>query len=596
MAIYVLSVKHQTKGRGASALAHANYVARQGKYAERGFREEAGPSGSHAEYLGREGKHEKRAHELEYIGHGNMPEWAQENPMKFWDAADTYERANGRVYTEILVALPRELSRHERQELVRDFVGDELGDKYVYTVAIHNPRAMDGGEQPHAHIMFSNRELDGIERDREQFFKRANPEHPEKGGAKKSREWSKDDRANNKIEELRAAWERKANRALEKSGHEARIDRRSLKEQGIDREPEPKMGPEVTQRLKRGQETEKGERVLEIRNYRKQEKEMEGLEQELGREKAKVYDFAEEKRARGDEFRFGGERRQVPEEEKQKYRRTVDMVLTRYEREDGSTEYRWKKSGKVAFVDKGDRISFSSITPTAVKAGLQVAQEKGWDKVHATGSEEFRRESWTQGQLMGIEVKGYEATKEDREKVEALKKEQAQKKEQYRKPEERGPDSQGTREGPEGKKAPRETPFAERDQNRTKDPSAKKERPEGKEQSGPGDAQTAKASEVAKDVDAKIKATRVEIGKAEFEQAGGPSAEPHLREKKLRQDLDSLYRDKHDLKQLGDKEIKVNRSKDGSLEVADRKELKKQVQDLQKEQTKTKDKDRGPER
>lgn len=91
-------------------------------------------------------------------------------------------------------------------------------------------------------------------------------------------------------------------------------------------------------------------------------------------------------------------------------------------------------------------------------------------------------------------------------------------------------------------------------------------------------------------MDAKIKATRVEIGKAEFEQASGPSAEPHLREKKLREDLDSLYRDKHDLKQLGDREVRVKRAKDGSLEIADRRELKKQVQELQREQQKNKEK------
>lgn len=550
MAIYVLSVKHQTKGRGASALAHATYVARQGKYAERGFREETGPGGSHAEYLGREGKHEKRRHELEYIGHGNMPEWAEDCPMEFWDAADTYERANGRVYTEILVALPRELSRYERQELVRDFVGDELGDKYVYTVAIHNPRAMDGGEQPHAHIMFSNRELDGIERDREQFFKRANPEHPEKGGARKSREWSKDERANNKIEELRAAWERKANRALEKAGHEVRIDRRTLKEQGIDREPEPKMGPGVTQRLKRGQETEKGERVLELRNYRKQEKEMEGLEQELKREKAKVYDFEEEKRARGDEFRFSGERRQVPEEEKQKYRRTVDMVLTRYEREDGNTEYRWKKSGKIAFVDRGDRITFNSTTPTAVKAGLQVAQEKGWEAVRVQGSEEFRRESWLQGQLIGIEVTGYGATKKDIEKLSELKKEQALKKENYR-----------AKDSPGGKEAPAGMPY--------------KEQPQSKE------APTRmKASNVVKEFEKEIKELRKERDSLE----GNSDLESKRRSSEIHSKLDSRYRDQHDLKKLGDKEIRVERGKDGQIEIGDRREVKRQVRELDEKQ------------
>lgn len=42
---------------------------------------------------------------------------------------------------------------------------------------------------------------------------------------------------------LREAWERHANLALERAGVEARIDRRSLKEQGVDREPTIHVGP-----------------------------------------------------------------------------------------------------------------------------------------------------------------------------------------------------------------------------------------------------------------------------------------------------------------------------------------------------------------
>ena len=48
------------------------------------------------------------------------------------------------------------------------------------------PRAMDGKEQPHCHLMFSERLLDGIERDPDQFFKRFNSKDPSKGGAKKT--------------------------------------------------------------------------------------------------------------------------------------------------------------------------------------------------------------------------------------------------------------------------------------------------------------------------------------------------------------------------------------------------------------------------
>ncbi|MBM4257973.1 MAG: hypothetical protein FJ147_19035 [Deltaproteobacteria bacterium] len=410
MAIYALSISHRVKGQGASAEAHAQYLAREGKYKERG-------AGSHAEYLTREGKHQKRAHELEATWSGNMPEWA-ENPGEFWNAADTYERANGRVYSEVVMALPRELSFEDRERLVKDFIEREIGERFPYTVAMHNSRALDGGEQPHAHIMFSLRERDGIEREKAQFFKRANSKHPERGGAKKNREWSLDDAKNDRVREIRQSWETLANTALENAGRDERIDRRTLKEQGIDREPEPKMGPEVTQRLKRGEATELGEKVIDLRQYREQQRALTDLQKEAAQEQVKVYLFEQEKteRVKG-ELRFSGEQREVPEAERRQYQRTVDRVMTRYEREDKTVEYRWKRSGDVAFVDKGNRLEFRTTNETAVKAGLQVAQEKGWQTVTASGSEEFRREAWMQARLMGVELKGYSPSLLDREEA-----------------------------------------------------------------------------------------------------------------------------------------------------------------------------------
>jgi RHS repeat-associated protein len=50
----------------------------------------------------------------------NMPEFAQADPHSFWVAADAYERANGRTYTELQIALPRELEPAQRKELARE--------------------------------------------------------------------------------------------------------------------------------------------------------------------------------------------------------------------------------------------------------------------------------------------------------------------------------------------------------------------------------------------------------------------------------------------------------------------------------------------
>jgi hypothetical protein len=55
------------------------------------------------------------------------------------------------------------------------------------------------------------------------------------------------------VEQLREKWECLANRHLERNGYDARIDMRSLKEQGIlDREPEQHRGPTVTAMQREG--------------------------------------------------------------------------------------------------------------------------------------------------------------------------------------------------------------------------------------------------------------------------------------------------------------------------------------------------------
>ncbi|EEU4199822.1 MobA/MobL family protein [Escherichia coli] len=136
MATYHLSVKFGGKGQAAN---HADYIERKGEYAKR--------------------------KDLEYTEHGNMPEWARDNPSHFWQAADQFERANGSTYRELEIALPRELTPEQRLELVQDFVRQEAGERHAWSFAIHNPKAsIDGGEQPHAHIMMSQRVNDGIDR------------------------------------------------------------------------------------------------------------------------------------------------------------------------------------------------------------------------------------------------------------------------------------------------------------------------------------------------------------------------------------------------------------------------------------------------
>ncbi|MCO1459977.1 AAA family ATPase [Burkholderia multivorans] len=218
MSTYHLSVK---PGKAAKAGEHAKYIAREDHYA----------------YISRGGKYEVRG-DLKMSESGNMPAWAQHDPSIFWQAADQYERVNGRPYREIEVSLPRELNDEQRVELVREFVANTIGDRHAYSWAIHNPTASDGLEQPHAHIMFSERVNDGIARDPEQFFKRWNRENPEKGGAGKDRYLA----TRQFVVDVREEWAMTANHFMARHGIEARIDHRSYKALGIELEPSLKVG------------------------------------------------------------------------------------------------------------------------------------------------------------------------------------------------------------------------------------------------------------------------------------------------------------------------------------------------------------------
>lgn len=212
MAIGRLSVGIGKKGKASP---HAQYIAREGKYAK--------PS-----------NHEEK---LENTGHGNMPKWAEHNPNYFWQMADEHERKNGSTYREHVIALPRELDENERNQLIQDWIAQEIGEKHAYQYAIHNPPALDGGEQPHAHIMFSERTIDDVERDPDQYFKRYNSKNPEKGGAKKANTPKKAVERKEKLKAMRDRWEKTCNAHLERAGRSERISMKSLKEQGIEREP-----------------------------------------------------------------------------------------------------------------------------------------------------------------------------------------------------------------------------------------------------------------------------------------------------------------------------------------------------------------------
>ena len=242
MAIFHLDVKTGTRGGGQSASAKFDY-------------------------LGREGRYSKEAEELEYKESGNMPAWAEDDPGKYWQAADEHERTNGRLFQQVEVALPVELDERQRRDLARSFAEKLTGpERLPYTLAIHRGEAKNPGDKnnPHAHLMIS-----------------------ERGGALKSRELMNPDW----IAQTRQVWEQEANRALERAAV-------------LSREPSVHRGPQ-----KRQADSTVKQRVGEVdrinRGLERERREIDAsigqAEQEIARERARLKETYERIRTAIDE-------------------------------------------------------------------------------------------------------------------------------------------------------------------------------------------------------------------------------------------------------------------------------------------------------
>ena len=171
------------------------------------------------------------------------PAWAEDRAA-LWNAAEAAEkRKDARVARDYEVAIPKELTKEQGIALVRDFsqgLVDRYGVAVDFNVHRDDLRKWDGSEKGwqgyHAHVLTSTRKLG-----RGGFGEKAEIELSDT----KRKSLGLSDGAT-EIERIREMWEVAANRHLEQAGVLQRIDRRSLKDQGIDREPTVHLGPGVT--------------------------------------------------------------------------------------------------------------------------------------------------------------------------------------------------------------------------------------------------------------------------------------------------------------------------------------------------------------
>jgi ATP-dependent exoDNAse (exonuclease V) alpha subunit len=147
-----------------------------------------------------------------------------------WNTVELGEkRKDAQLAREFILAIPPELTDKQQMEAAVGWAQNELVSRgMVVEVSLHHTKT---GNNPHVHILCTMRTLDG-----------------DKFSAKKPREWN--DKA--LLIHQRESWAAAVNGALEKAGRPERVDHRSLKDRGIDRLPEPKIGPAAKGMKERG--------------------------------------------------------------------------------------------------------------------------------------------------------------------------------------------------------------------------------------------------------------------------------------------------------------------------------------------------------
>lgn len=161
-----------------------------------------------------------------------------------WNEVEKKEtKSNAQVAREFEFSFPCELNAQQRQRMLDMFCGWLVKNHGVVAQGcIHAPHGKNADKRNyHAHVMFSTRRFENgqfTEKTRE-FSKRPYDEkelkkHIEKGGEDYSKRLLN---RKNATELLREVYEKIGNKFLVEAGFEPTLDRRSYKEQGIDKEP-----------------------------------------------------------------------------------------------------------------------------------------------------------------------------------------------------------------------------------------------------------------------------------------------------------------------------------------------------------------------
>lgn len=223
MSIYHFSAKVVSRANGSSAVAAAAYRS---------------ASELHDERLGRNHDFSNKAGVIH--SEVMLPKGAPErlnDRATLWNEVEAREpQKNSQLAREVEFSIPREMNEKQGVALARNFVKAQFVDRgMVADLNVHWDKAKDGSPKPHAHVMLTMRDV--------------GPD----GFGNKNRDWN--DRA--LLKDWREAWAAHVNERMAELGLEGRIDHRSYAEQGIELEPQHKIGPAASRMPGQGLEAER---------------------------------------------------------------------------------------------------------------------------------------------------------------------------------------------------------------------------------------------------------------------------------------------------------------------------------------------------
>ncbi|OYX65693.1 MAG: Ti-type conjugative transfer relaxase TraA [Sphingomonadales bacterium 32-64-17] len=230
MAIYHFSVQVISRASGRSAVAAAAYRSAERLHDERLDRDHDFTNKSgvvHSEVMLPE----------------NAPAHLSDRERLWNDVEAAEKRKDAQLSREVEFAIPREMTQAQGVELARDFVGQEFVERgMIADLNVHWDIGVDGVAKPHAHVMLTMR---AVGKD---------------GFGAKERDWNRTEL----VEQWRERWADHVNTRLAELDIEARIDHRSLEAQGIELEPQDKIGPAAQRMGERGLESERIEDHREV--------------------------------------------------------------------------------------------------------------------------------------------------------------------------------------------------------------------------------------------------------------------------------------------------------------------------------------------